>query len=104
MSSFLYRIIVATTSLHYNHITACICQPHYHTHGTLLSDCLKTRIAMKPPDQIDEACRSNVGQDLSDVQSISMVITQLFANCKRAVECHLTYLMFYIAKELLNII
>ena len=36
MSSFLYRIIVATTSLHRYHTTARTRQPHYHhTHGTL---------------------------------------------------------------------
>ena len=50
-------------------------------------------------DQTDESCRSNVGQDLGDVQSMSMVTTQPFTNCKRVVKCHLTYLVFCIAKE-----
>ena len=32
---------------------------------------------MKPADQTDKACRSNVGQDLGGVQSMFMVIIQL---------------------------
>ena len=40
-----------------------------------------------PVDKTDKACRSNVGQDLDGVQTMSMVITQPFTNCKRAVKC-----------------
>ena len=65
----------------------------------LASRSLETWVAMLPVDQIDAACRSNVGQNLGRVQSISMITTQPFANCERAVECHLTYSVFYIAKE-----
>ena len=54
---------------------------------------------MMPANQTDVACRSNVGQDLGGVQSMSMVTTQPFADCERAVECHLTYSVFRIVKE-----
>ena len=63
------------------------CQPPPpHTHGTLLLDCLETRVAIMPADQTDEVCRSNVGRDFGSVQSIYIVITQLFTDCKRAIE------------------
>ena len=58
---------------------------------------------MMPADQTDEAGRSNVGRDFGDVQSMSMVTTQLFADCERAVKCHLTYSVFRIAKEPSNV-
>ena len=54
---------------------------------------------MMPADQTDEAGRSNVGQNFGGVQSMSIVTTQPFADCERAVECHLTYPVFRIAKE-----
>ena len=79
--------------------TSSSLQPYHHTYGTLPPDCLETRVAMMSIDQINEACRSNVGQDLDGVQSMSMVTTQPFVDCERAVECHLIYLVFRIVKE-----
>ena len=77
-----------------------VCQPrHPYICGTLPPNCLKTRIAMMPVDQTDEACRSNIGRGLGGIQSISMVTTQPFANCERAVECQLTYSVFYITSK-----
>ena len=49
--------------------------------------------------QTDEACRSNVDRDRGGVQSMSMVTNQPFADCKRAVECQLTYSVFCIASK-----
>ena len=74
-------------------------QSYHHTYGTSPPDRLETRVAMMLVDQTNEACRSNVGRDLGGVQSMSMVTTQPFAGCERAVECHLTYLVFCIVKE-----
>ena len=59
---------------------------------------------MMSVDQTNEACRSNVGRDLDGVQSMFMVTTQPFADCERAVECHLTYSVFRIVKEPLSVI
>ena len=57
-----------------------------------------------PADQTDAAYRSNISRELGGVQSMSMANTQPFADYERAVECHLTYLMFRIAKEPLSVI
>ena len=39
-----------------------MCQSHhYHTNKTLPSDCFKTRVAIKPVDQTNEAYKSNIG-------------------------------------------
>ena len=105
ISSSLYRIIIATTSLHWHYTTTCTHQAHHHyTHRILLPVCLKTRVAIMSADQTDKACKLNIGRDLGGVQSMSMVTIQLFANCKRAVEYHLTYLMFCIVKESSSVI
>ena len=58
---------------------------------------------MMPADQTNKAYRPNVGQDLGGVQFISMIITQPFADCKRAVEYQLIYSMFCIASKLLSV-
>ena len=43
ISSFLYRIIVATTSLHQHHTTACMRQPHYyHIYRISFPNCPET--------------------------------------------------------------
>ena len=55
-----------------------------------------------PANQTDRVSRSNISHDLSDVQSMFMITTQLFADCKRDVKCQLTYLMFCIASKLLS--
>ena len=106
MSSSLYRYNLITLTANYRSYVSTLsslyhaCQPcHSHTHGTLPSDCLETRIAMMPADQTNETCRSYVGQNLGGVQSMSMVTTQSFANCERAVECQLTYLVFCIVSK-----
>ena len=63
-------------------------------------NCFKTRVAMMPVDQTDKACRSNLGQNLGGMESMSMITTQPVADCKRAVEYQLTYLMFCIISKL----
>lgn len=65
-----------------------MCQPYHYTYRILFLNYLETRLTIKPIDEIDEACKSNVGQELNSVYSISMVITQpkLIAN-SRAVKC-----------------
>ena len=50
-------------------------------------------------DHRNKACRSNVSRNLGGVQSMSMVTTQPFADCERAVECHLTYSVFRIVSK-----
>ena len=111
MSSSSYRYNLITSTAYYRSYVSTLsssyhaCQPrHSHTHGTSPPDRLETRVAMMPADQTDAACRSNVGRDLGGVQSMSMVTTQPFADCKRAVECHLTYSVFRRAKELSSVI
>ena len=42
---------------------------------------------MMPADETNKVSKSNVGQDPDSVQSMSMVIIQLFADCKRTIEC-----------------
>ena len=79
-------------------------QSYHHTYGTLPPDRLEIKVALMSVDQTDMACRSNVGQDFGGIQSMSMVTTQSFADCERAVECHLTYLVFCIAKESSSVI
>ena len=74
-------------------------QTYHHTYKTSPPNCFETRVAMMPADQTDEACKSNINRDLGGVQFMSMFTTQAFADCRRAVECHLTYLVFCIAKE-----
>ena len=74
-------------------------QPYYHTYETSPPNRLKTRVAIMPINQTDAACWSNVGRNLGGVQSMSMVTTQPFADCEKAVECHLTYSVFCIAKK-----
>ena len=80
-----------------------MCQPCHYTQGILLPDCHETKVAMMLANQIDEVCRSNVGRDFGVVQSMFMVITQPFANCKRVVKCHLTYLVFCIVSKPLSV-
>ena len=82
MSFSLYYIIVATILLHQYHTIACICQPHYHTHEILYPNCLKTNVIIMPVDQTNKAYKSNVGQDFGNIQSMSMVTTQSFIDCK----------------------
>ena len=102
-SSYRYNLITSTanycsyvsTSLSYH-----AGQPRpTHTHETLPPNRFETRVAIMSVDQTDEACKLNVGRDLGDVQSMSMVTTQPFANYERAVECQLTYLVFCIASK-----
>ena len=77
-----------------------MCQPSPpYTHGTLPPNHLETRVAMIPVDQTVKACRLNVGQNLGDVQFMSIVTNQPFADCKRAIECQLIYLVFRIASK-----
>ena len=60
---------------------------HSHTHGTSPLNRLEIRVIIMPADQTDKACRSNISQDLGGVQSMSMVTTQPFDDCERAVKC-----------------
>ena len=70
--------------------------------STFPLDRLETRVAMMLVDQTNKTCRSNVGRDLGDVQSMSMVTTQPFADYERAVKCQLTYSVFHIANKSLS--
>ena len=76
---------------------------YYYTYVTLPLYRLEIIVAIMLVDQINKTCRSNIGQDLDSVQSMSMVTTQPFANCKKTVEYQLTYLVFFIVSKSSNI-
>ena len=77
-----------------------MCQTrHSHTHKTSPLNRLETRVAMMPTDQTDKAYRSHIGRDLGGMQSMSIITTQPFADCKRVVKCQLTYSVFCIASK-----
>ena len=42
---------------------------------------------MIPADQTDEVCKSNVGRDLGGLQSMSIVTTKSFTDCKITIKC-----------------
>ena len=72
---------------------------HFHTHGISPPNRLETRIVMILADQTNKTYQSNIGRNLGGVQSMSIITTQLFANCKRAVEYQLIYLVFCIISK-----
>ena len=94
-STAYYYSYMSTLSLSYHMYQPC----HSYTYGTSSPNRLETRVAMMPADQTNEACRLNVNRDLGSVQSISMVTTQLFVDCKKTVKCQLIYSVFRIATK-----
>ena len=110
MSSSSYRYNLITSTAYYRSYVSTLsssyhtCQPYHHY-------IMRVNLAPQLPwnkswydaaDQTNKSCRSNIGQDLGGMQSMSMVTTQPFVDCKRAVECQLTYSVFCIASKPLS--
>ena len=86
MSSSLYHIIVATTSLHWHHTTACMWHPHYfHVPKQSRYEACKSNY---------EAGRSNPSQDLGGVTN-----SELTARIVKALEDFFYSLWGSIAKR-----